>query len=116
MFNKKFIKIFTYVVLSIFTFIVIVNVGNYIKITNSEAYVLAKSHIKSHPDLIEKIGEVISFGKFPSGSIHYENGKTVAQIETKVIGSKLSGEVIVLMEKWPNKDWEYKRVFFNKND
>lgn len=114
MLNKKFLEIFSYVVLSIFSFIIIVNIGNYIKIRSSEAYDLAKTHIKSHPDLIKKTGEIKEFGKFPSGSIRFENGKTVAQIETKVIGSKLSGKVIVLMEKNNNEDWEYIRIFFNE--
>ena len=116
MFSRKFLKVFSYVVLSIVGFIVIVQVGNYIKITNSEAYPLAKSYIITNQDLIDKIGEVKSFDKFPSGNIGYENGKTVAQIETEVTGSKLSGKVIVLMEKKTNNEWEYKKLFFDEHE
>ena len=114
--NKKFIKIFSYVVLGIIGFVLIVKIGNYIKIVNSEAYTLAKKYIETNQNLIEKTGEIQEFGKFPSGSIGYKNGKTVAQIETRVIGAKSNGDVILLMEKQPNKDWEYKKIFFNKDD
>ncbi|WP_034230580.1 hypothetical protein, partial [Aquimarina pacifica] len=75
MFDKKIFKIFSYVVLSILGFVIVVSVGNYIKIVNSEAYSLAKPYIINNQELIDRIGEVESFGKFPSGSIGYKNGK-----------------------------------------
>lgn len=115
MLNKQFIKIFSYFILSILLFFLVVNVGNYVRITNSEAYVLAKAYIKTHPDLIEKVGDIQSFGRFPSGKIGYENGKNIAQIETNIVGMKKSGKVIVLMEKRPNKEWVYKKIYFDEN-
>ena len=116
MINKGFVKIFGFVILGIISFIFIVKVGNYIKIVNSEAYTLAKKHIRTNNEVIQKVGQIKEFGKFPSGSIGYENGKTVAQIETRIIGSKLSGDIILLMEKATNKDWQFKEIFFDEDD
>lgn len=116
MLNRKFIKIFCLVILSIIALIFVVRIVSYFRIVNSEAYELAKSHMRNHEDLIEKIGKVKEFSSFPSGGIGYRNGKKTAQIETDVVGSKLSGKVILLMEKKKNKEWEYIHLHFEEDD
>lgn len=114
MFNKKVLKTLICTVLSISVLIIAVRVINCITIKNSEAYDLALSYVKSQPELIEQLGEIQSFGKYPRGGIGNENGKTVAQIETKVIASKWSGNIIVLMEKYPNKEWIFKTIYLDE--
>ena len=106
----KFFKYILYVVLGIVVFILVVTIGNTIKISNSEEYELAKKHLTNNPELIAEIGEIQEFGRFPSGGTRSENGSEYAQIETTVEGTKAKAKVILLMSKKPSDKWTFNQI------
>lgn len=110
--KNKFAKYILYTAVGIIIFIVVVTIGNTIKINNSEAYSIAKNEILVESIIVEKVGKVESFGNFPSGSIKTVNGIDYAQLEIKVIGSKKEVDVVVSMEK-NNAEWVLKDIFIN---
>lgn len=110
--KTKFVKSILYSAIGIIILIVVVTIGNTIKINNSEAYTIAKNKMLDESIIVEKIGKVESFGNFPSGSIKTVNGIEYAQLEMKVIGSEKEADVVVYMEK-NNDEWILKDVFIN---
>ncbi|MQP24530.1 hypothetical protein GFJ94_05585 [Flavobacterium sp. LMO8] len=113
---KKLIKIIIYVIIIIFSLKLIIAVGNYIKISNSTEYVIAKKFIKEDPSLKSKIGEVKDFGSFPKGGIQWKNGLNSAQIETNVIGSKGEAYVIAFIKENHEKKWILDTLLISKID
>ncbi len=114
--NKKVFKILLYTFLTILGLIFIFYLGNFIKISTSDEYDLAKKYVKSNKKLIDEIGKIKEFGVFPTGSIREQNGKKFAQIHLNIKASKESGKIILTMLKKPNEDWEYIDMKFNKDD
>lgn len=115
--KKKLIKRIIIIISSFFIIIGLVIVVSAIKISNSEAYPLAKEYILSNKEIKDKVGIIKSFSNFPSGLIDKSNGLIKAQIETYVEGSKSSGKIIVIMEKETQEtDWVYKNIYFQKDE
>ncbi|MCO6164537.1 hypothetical protein [Flavobacterium sp. NRK F7] len=110
--KAKFIKYILYTAIGIIIFILVVTIGNTIKINNSEAYSIAKKKILEENIIVEKIGKVESFGNFPSGSIKTVNGIEYAQLEMKVIGSQKELDIVVSMEKGSD-EWILTDMFIN---
>lgn len=82
--SKNFIKIAIY---SIITLIVVFSISHMIsvyKIINSDAYRFAIDQISNNERVIEDIGRIKEFDKYPTGKLR----KNVAQIETNVIAEK----------------------------
>lgn len=109
-------KILIYTVLCIFLFVIIVTVGNTIRISNSREFFVAKEYLKSNPEILEKVGEIKDFGDFPSGSIRSEDGSTFAQIEVEVQGAKSRADVILIMSKSPNSSWSYDKMLIKESN
>lgn len=110
----KIPKTFKYILysgLGIIFFILIVTIGNTLRISYSDEYTLAKEYLKNNSELINEIGEINEFGQFPSGSIRSENGARYAQIETKVEGTKSTAKVILLMSKQPSGNWTFGEIY-----
>ena len=97
-------------------FVLLVTIGNTIKISNSDEYELAKEYLKNNKELIKEVGEIQNFGSFPSGSIRSENGAEFAQIETDVEGEESKVEVILLMSKNPGDNWTFDQMYIQNND
>ncbi len=110
----KIFKYILYTVLGLVVFILIVTVGNTIKISSSEEYELAKKYLTTNSELIEEIGEVKEFGSFPSGGIRTENGAEFAQIETTVEGENSKAKVILLMSKKPLDEWSFDEIYIEQ--
>ena len=96
--------------------VIVVTIGNTIKISTSDEYDLAKEYLKNNKELIKKTGEILNFGSFPSGSIRSENGAEFAQIETEVEGKESKVEVILLMSKNPGDNWTFDQMYIQNND
>ena len=111
---KKLIKIFIYIIIIIFSLKIIINVGNYFRISNSNEYTIAKKFIKQNSNLKSKIGEIKDFGSFPKGGIQLINGLNSAQIETNVIGSKGEAYVIAFIKENHQKKWVLDTLLISK--
>lgn len=112
--SKKFIKIFFITISVIIGLIIIIRVGAAISIINSAAFEFAKLKISENEKTLEIIGEIESFGKFPSGGLSTENGIKKAQVETKVFGAKSNAKVILKLEKQKGEDWEVLKFYFKE--
>ncbi|MFV8226124.1 hypothetical protein [Christiangramia aquimixticola] len=112
--NNKIIKYISYTILGILLFVIVVTLGNTVKISTSDEYALAKDYLKNNKELIEEIGEIKSFGSFPSGSIRSEDGAEYAQIETDVEGKNSEIKVILLMSKQPLDKWKFDQLYLQK--
>ncbi|TRO66779.1 cytochrome c oxidase assembly factor Coa1 family protein [Christiangramia sabulilitoris] len=112
--NNKIIKYISYTILGMLLLVLVVTIGNTIKISNSDEYALAKDYLKNNKELIEEIGEIQSFGSFPSGSIRSEDGAKFAQIETDVEGKSSEVKVILLMSKQPLDNWKFDQLYLQK--
>lgn len=113
---KKLIKIFIYIIIIIFSLKIIINVGNYFRISNSNEYSIAKKFIKQNSNLKSKIGEIKDFGSFPKGGIQLINGLNSAQIETIVIGSKGKAYVIAFIKENHKKKWVLDTLLISRID
>jgi len=107
---KTFIKYILYTAIVIGALIIIIIVGNTIKISNSEAYNVAKKEIITNNETIECLGKIKGFGRFPSGSIRMENQKYYAQLEIEIIGDLNTTKAIIYMNK-NNEDWIINEIF-----
>jgi hypothetical protein len=108
---KKFLKYLLYTAIGIGILIIITIIGNTIKISNSEAYSIAKKEIINNNEIIERVGKIKSFGRFPSGSIRMENQKYYAQLEIEIIGNLNMVKAIIYMNKNNNDDWVINEIF-----
>ncbi len=109
-------KILIYTVLGVFLFVIIVTVGNTIRISNSREFLVAKEYLKSNPEILEKVGEIKDFGNFPSGSIRSEDGSIFAQIEVEVQGAKSRADIVLIMSKSPNAAWSYDEILIKDSN
>lgn len=75
-------------------------------IKNSEPYVLSIEYIESNVEGLEQIGNIESFGFFPTGRVHSENGYGHANFSIHVYGDKGELVVEILLEKQPDSEWE----------
>lgn len=103
--KNKIFKIFIYVALVFFALKTIITIGNFIVISTSEEYEIAKSFISKNSTLKTKIGTIKEFGMFPKGGLQNINGINLAQIETKVSGDLGNAYVIILIREDHNKNW-----------
>jgi len=104
------IRYILYAGLGLLTFVLLVTVGNTIRISSSEEYTLAKEYLTKNPELIQEVGEIKNFGRFPSGGIRTTNGAKFAQIEVDVEGSKAEAKVILLMSQQPLENWSFDEI------
>lgn len=107
-------KFILYTLLCILAFVILVTIGNTIRISTSQEFSIAKEYLKSSPEVLEKIGEVKDFGNFPSGSIKTKDGNTYVQIETMVQGVNSRADVILVMSKKSGTSWSVDDLFIKK--
>ena len=115
----KIPKIFKYILysgLGLIIFILIVTIGNTLRISYSDEYALAKEHLENNSELIKEIGEINEFGQFPSGGIRTENGARYAQIEITVEGTKSTAKVILMMSKQPSDVWTFDEIYIQPDE
>ncbi len=79
-------------------------------IKNSSAYEQAITHIEANAEISDKIGHIVGYGFFPTGSIQVQNHYGYAQIKIKVNGERGSLSVVVTMQKEPETDWQLKEL------
>lgn len=87
----------------VFVCILVVGVMQFIK--QDQSYKTAIDYIKSNPEIMEIVGNDISLGFFPTGSIQYENGYGNSDLTVKVKGEKKSISVHIILHKEPNTSW-----------
>ncbi|RUS45836.1 cytochrome c oxidase assembly factor Coa1 family protein [Cohnella sp. AR92] len=80
----------------------------------SGSYKAATHYLKANSELKELVGDDISFGYFPMGSIEYSNGYGNSELTIKVKGSKDSLSVHVILHKDPNSEWSVDRVRYEE--
>ncbi len=85
-------------------------------IKKSDAYVSALTKAKADPRVVEKIGEPISEGVFPQGSVNVVNGNETADLRISLNGPKGSGVLEVRSHKSDGSDWVYDRLVFGHDD
>ncbi len=110
--KNKFIKYLAYSIIGIIVLYISVTIGNTIKISNSESFKVAKDYVLNDENIINQLGNIKSFGSFPSGAIKTINGIEHAQIELFVEGSIKEGNIVLIMEKNGN-NWEVKDFFYD---
>lgn len=66
----------------------------------------AKHFIKNDPAVHARIGEIKSFGFFPSGSVREVNGAGEAHLIFSIRGAKADGRATVNLSKKPGEDWK----------
>jgi len=79
-------------------------------IKQDDSYLFATDFIKSSPEIQNLIGNNISFGYFPSGSIKYVNGYGNADLIITVRGDKGTKSVHIILSRGPNRNWEIEKI------
>ncbi|WP_046759299.1 hypothetical protein [Kordia jejudonensis] len=108
--SKKFKKIFIYTILSILAIIIIVRVGSFIRVKNSEGYDFAMKYISKNEKVLNRIGEIKSFGKFPSGYVSMKETK----VETYVYGTKKDAHIVLTVSKEIGYEWKIINFYFKE--
>ena len=74
---------------------------------NHPARQTAIEYIENHPEILAVVGEITSYGRFSSGSIHASGGgRGEAEFTIRVNGTNASVSVHVLLIREPLRDWE----------
>lgn len=108
--SKGFLKILAITIIVIVSLVLVTIVVSAIKISNSDAYDFAKEQILINDKTIDRIGEIKSFGRFPSGKLR----KNEAQIETNVSGTKSEARIILILEKNEINEWVVLNYYFKE--
>ncbi len=66
----------------------------------------ARSFLGQDPQVRREIGEIKSYGLFPSGSVSINSGHGRAHLIFRLEGSRAKGKAVVDLTKAPGKDWE----------
>ena len=96
----------------IFTGSLILGVSAMIRIHPS--YQMALSYIETNPRIIAQVGEVESFGFFPTGSISTSGGRGQAEFTIRVVGSDDTIRVHILLIREPLRDWEVMGIYYRR--
>ncbi|MFX3636722.1 MAG: cytochrome c oxidase assembly factor Coa1 family protein [Candidatus Pristimantibacillus sp.] len=116
------IIVFIISMLSLFVLLIGVFIVGIMQIIKQDAsYKLATDYIKANPEIREIVGEEMTFGRFSSGSISYENGFGTSELTIKVKGSKDTLSVHIVSHKelgssWIIEDVDYKEKVSGPND
>jgi len=73
---------------------------------NHPAYHMALDYIEDNPRITELVGEIESFGFFPSGNISTSGGHGQADFTIRVYGSDGTAHVRVILVREPLGGWE----------
>jgi len=79
-------------------------------VKNSSAYEQAISYVEDDSKVKDKVGDIVGYGSFPSGSVQVQNQYGYAQIKIKVNGDKGNATVVVVMAKEPETNWHLKEI------
>lgn len=85
--------------------------------SDSQAYVDAMERVKTHPDVIEQLGEPIETNGMSGGSINYSNGYGKAELTIPIKGP--NGEAIIRVEgEGKDTNWQYETmdVYIEESD
>ena len=97
-------RILSFVLLiMVFGLVFVFTTGTLIK--NSSAYEQAIAHLQTSPQVKEKVGKIVGYGFFPTGSVQVQNQYGYAQIKIKVNGNKNSIVTMVTLRKQPDTEW-----------
>ncbi|WP_197035410.1 RDD family protein [Paenibacillus sp. UNC451MF] len=111
--NRKTILGITLSLVSIFIyFICILFFGVLQIIKQDESYKIATEYIKNSTEIRNLVGNEITFGYFPMGSIQYKNGQGTSELTIKVMGSKDTISVHVVQQKTSKSNWIIEKVDF----
>ncbi len=102
-------KIFR-IVISICIIAFLVVSGFLLTFKEDTSYKTAIRYIQENKDIQEIVGDHITFGFFPSGSISRSNGHGEAFFKLKVKGEKQTLTLFITLSKEPNKNWKVKTV------
>jgi hypothetical protein len=81
---------------------------------NHPSYHTALDYIQEHPGIAEMVGDVESFGFFPSGSISTSGGFGQADFVIRVNGSGGTARVHVQLEREPLRDWQVVSFYYRR--
>jgi len=113
--RKKVAIIVTAAILAFVLFICALVFGIMAILRNHPAYHMATSYIKSHPEIIEAIGEVEGFGFFPTGSVStVAGGRGDAEFTIRVDGSEGTVRVHIQLVREPLGEWEVVRFRYRQ--
>jgi len=79
---------------------------------NSAAYAIAIQALEKSNDVHSKIGNIESFGKFPTGSIKVHNGIGRATIEIHINGESEGIDTVIRLTKQVGQNWKVIDVKF----
>lgn len=94
--------------LTLFLFVPSLVIGVTQMIKNDASYITAVQYIENQKEISTSIGEIQSFGFFPTGSVSYTNGFGTADLSIKVYGTQKSIVVRLYLEKTPGTTWSVK--------
>ena len=100
------------VVLMLLVLLFIGSIGLIIK--NSAAYKVAIAHIENNPEVQAVTGPILGYGALPAGSIQVQNQYGYGRLNIKVRGKEKAVNVIVILEKAPETNWEIKQSKIKK--
>ena len=103
--NNNILGMIVSIISVVITFICILILGIIQMIKNDDSYRVATNYIMTSSEIREVVGDDISFGCFPMGSIQYANGYGNSEFTIKVKGNKETISVHVVLTKNPNSNW-----------